>query len=57
MRTLHTADWHIGQTLAGYRRENEHRAVLNEVIRIVVVIRFGSGILTRLLGRASNLTP
>lgn len=28
MRIIHTADWHIGQTLAGYGRESEHRAVL-----------------------------
>ncbi|MFO0513901.1 MAG: exonuclease subunit SbcD, partial [Rhodobacterales bacterium] len=24
MRALHTADWHIGQTLNGWSREREH---------------------------------
>jgi exonuclease SbcD len=28
MRILHTADWHIGQTLAGYPRDHEHAKVL-----------------------------
>jgi exonuclease SbcD len=28
MRILHTADWHIGQTLNGWSREHEHRAFL-----------------------------
>lgn len=35
MRIIHTADWHIGQTLAGYGREHEHRAVLAELVRVV----------------------
>jgi exonuclease SbcD len=35
MRILHTADWHIGQTLAGYGREHEHRAVLASLAEIV----------------------
>ena len=34
MRILHTADWHIGQTLAGYGREHEHRAVLANLCAI-----------------------
>lgn len=34
MRIIHTADWHIGQTLAGYARENEHRAALAELVSI-----------------------
>lgn len=38
MRILHTADWHLGQTLAGYGREHEHRAVL-AALREVVVAR------------------
>ena len=24
MRALHTADWHVGQTLNGWSREREH---------------------------------
>lgn len=35
MRIIHTGDWHIGQTLGGYPREQEHRAVLGELVRIV----------------------
>mgnify|MGYP000308826780 CR=1 FL=1 len=34
MRIIHTADWHIGQTLAGFTRENEHRAALAELVSI-----------------------
>lgn len=36
MRILHTADWHIGQTLNGWSRDTEHQAFLHwlgEVIR------------------------
>lgn len=36
MRIIHTADWHIGQTLAGHGREGEHRAVLERLTRIAV---------------------
>lgn len=35
MRIVHTADWHIGQTLAGHRRDDEHRAVLAALVRVV----------------------
>lgn len=35
MRIIHTADWHIGQTLRGYLRDHEHRAVLDELAGIV----------------------
>lgn len=34
IRILHTADWHIGQTLRGYAREGEHRAVLDRIVSI-----------------------
>ena len=36
LRILHTGDWHIGQTLRGYARDREHRAVLDGVVRIAV---------------------
>lgn len=36
LRVLHTGDWHIGQTLRGYARDGEHRAVLDGVVRIAV---------------------
>ena len=35
MRILHTADWHIGQTLNGWNREVEHRAWLDELVGVV----------------------
>ncbi len=31
LRIIHTADWHLGQTLVGYSREREHRMVLAEL--------------------------
>jgi len=31
MRIIHTADWHIGQTLNGYGRDYEHKEVLKEL--------------------------
>ncbi len=36
MRILHTADWHIGQTLAGFSREAEHRAFLDHLGTLIV---------------------
>jgi exonuclease SbcD len=34
MRILHTADWHIGHTLAGHDRIHEHRAALKSLAGI-----------------------
>lgn len=34
MRILHTADWHVGRTLRGRNRADEHRAVLDEIVGI-----------------------
>ncbi|WP_372424845.1 exonuclease SbcCD subunit D [Salinarimonas chemoclinalis] len=34
VRILHTADWHLGHTLAGYSREAEHRAALDALVAI-----------------------
>ena len=34
MRFLHTADWHVGKTLRGRSRADEHRAVLDEIAGI-----------------------
>lgn len=34
MRIIHTADWHIGQTLAGFERDREHAAVLAGLARV-----------------------
>jgi exonuclease SbcD len=35
MRILHTADWHIGQTLNGWNRDHEHRAFLNTLCDVI----------------------
>ncbi len=35
MRVLHTSDWHVGRTVRGRSREEEHRAVLAEIGQIV----------------------
>ena len=34
MRILHTADWHVGKTLGGRSRAEEHEAVLDEITLI-----------------------
>lgn len=34
MRILHTADWHVGKRIRGHRRDDEHRAVLVEIVQI-----------------------
>lgn len=36
VNVLHTADWHIGQTLRGFSREFEHRKVFGQIARIIV---------------------
>jgi exonuclease SbcD len=36
IRVLHTADWHVGQTLRGFSREHEHRKVFERLEEIVV---------------------
>jgi DNA repair protein SbcD/Mre11 len=35
VRILHTADWHLGQTLRGYPRDYEHAIVLDRLLEIV----------------------
>jgi DNA repair protein SbcD/Mre11 len=34
MRILHTSDWHVGRTIRGRSRADEHRAVLAEIAQI-----------------------
>ena len=34
VKILHTADWHVGRTIRGRSREDEHRAVLAEIASI-----------------------
>ena len=34
VKILHTADWHVGKTLRGRSRADEHRAVLDEIVAI-----------------------
>lgn len=36
IRILHTADWHVGQTLRGFSRESEHRKVFERLEEIIV---------------------
>jgi exonuclease SbcD len=36
LRLLHTADWHVGQTLAGFDRLAEHRAALSAIGEVIV---------------------
>lgn len=36
MRALHTADWHIGQTLNGWSRETEHQVFFGQLADILV---------------------
>lgn len=36
MRVLHTADWHIGQTLNGWSRDLEHAAWFDALARVIV---------------------
>ncbi|MBI1495445.1 exonuclease SbcCD subunit D [Halocynthiibacter styelae] len=36
MRILHTADWHIGQTLNGWARDGEHQAWLDKLAHVLV---------------------
>jgi exonuclease SbcD len=35
MRVLHTSDWHVGRTIRGRSRDDEHRAVLAEIVQLV----------------------
>ena len=34
MKILHTADWHVGRTIRGRSRADEHRAVLAEIVEV-----------------------
>ena len=34
MKLLHTADWHVGRTIRGRSRDDEHRQVLSEIAAI-----------------------
>jgi exonuclease SbcD len=34
MRILHTSDWHVGKTIRGLSRLDEHRRVLDEVVAV-----------------------
>lgn len=36
MRILHTADWHIGQTLNGWSRDHEHRTFLERLRDLIL---------------------
>ena len=34
MKLLHTSDWHVGKTIRGFSRADEHRAVLAEIAAV-----------------------
>ena len=34
MRLLHTSDWHVGKTIRGHSRHNEHVEALDEIVNI-----------------------
>jgi exonuclease SbcD len=34
VRILHTSDWHVGKTIRGHSRLDEHRAVLGEIVAL-----------------------
>ena len=34
MKLLHTADWHVGRTIRGRSRHDEHAAVLGEIVEV-----------------------
>jgi len=34
VKLLHTSDWHVGKTIRGHSRADEHRAVLSEIVGI-----------------------
>ncbi|MDQ4130663.1 MAG: exonuclease SbcCD subunit D [Actinomycetota bacterium] len=36
MRLVHTSDWHVGKTIRGRSRADEHRAVLSEIAQLVL---------------------
>ena len=35
MRLLHTSDWHVGKQIRGRSRQDEHRAVLAEILHAI----------------------
>jgi DNA repair protein SbcD/Mre11 len=39
MRILHTSDWHVGKVLKGRDREDEHKLVLADIVKIAEVER------------------
>jgi len=34
MKLLHTSDWHVGKSIRGASRADEHRAVLAEIVGV-----------------------
>jgi DNA repair protein SbcD/Mre11 len=39
IRLLHTSDWHVGKTIRGHSRLEEHRAVLAEIVAVAAAER------------------
>ena len=39
MKIIHTSDWHIGQTLHQYQRDDEHRFFFNQLKNIILEVK------------------
>lgn len=35
MKIIHTSDWHLGHVLYGYSREDEHKAMIEQMVKMV----------------------
>lgn len=57
MRLIHTADWHLGQTLRGYRRDPEHAAVLEQLVSLTETHQPDAFLIAGDVFDTSNPTP
>ncbi len=57
MRLIHTADWHLGQTLRGYRREEEHAVVLQQLVSLAETHQPDAFLIAGDVFDTSNPTP
>ncbi len=57
MKVLHTADWHVGRTIRGLSREEEHRAVLGEIATLAEAEKVDLILITGDIFDASTPSP
>jgi exonuclease SbcD len=57
MRLIHTADWHLGQTLRGYRRDPEHTAALEQLVSLTEAHQPDAFLIAGDVFDTSNPTP